>query len=352
MNLTRSGYPGIQQYGVSLWAGDTSARWDVLKGDIAKGISLCLSGVPFWTIDIGAFFVGGTACWRKWCGDPEAKPVWFWNGNYDEGVNDLAYCELYVRWLQLGTFLPLFRSHGTDTPREIWNFGNPGEPFYDAINQMILLRYSLMPYIYSMAMRVYLEDYTMMRGLLFDFSADEKACLADDQFLFGDSLLVCPITQPMYYGRSGEPLAKKERVCYLPKGCHWYDYWTGERYFGGQSVTVKARLDRIPLFVKAGSILLMQQPTMYAGQVPDALELKIYCGADGSSVYYHDDGETYAYENGEYEEIRFSWDDKMQELTIREVKKFRKEPIRMIIRMEYFETMIQYDGGEKVISLS
>ena len=352
MNLTRSGYPGIQQYGVSLWAGDTAARWDVLKGDIAKGISLCLSGIPFWTIDIGAFFVGGTACWRRWSGDSEAKPVWFWKGDYDEGVNDPAYCELYVRWLQLGAFLPLFRSHGTDTPREIWNFGNPGEPFYEAIDRMILLRYSLLPYIYSMAMRVFLEDYTMMRGLLFDFPADEKAYSIDDQFMFGDSLLVCPITQPMFYGKSGEPLAKKAHVCYLPKGFHWYDYWTGEHYAGGQSVAVQARLDQIPLFVKAGSILLMQNPTMYAGQEPDALELKIFRGADGSSVYYQDDGETYAYENGEFEEIRFFWDDAKEELTIREERKYRENPVRILIRMDQYETIIRYDGGEKRISFA
>lgn len=351
MNLTRSGYPGIQQYGVALWAGDTSARWDVLKGDIAKGLSLCLSGIPFWTVDIGAFFVGGTACWRKWCGDPDAKPVWFWAGDYDKGVDDPAYRELYVRWLQLGAFLPLFRSHGTDTPREIWNFGREGEPFYDAIHQMIRLRYALMPYIYSMAMRVALEDYTMMRALVFDFPADEKAQLIDDAFLFGDSLLVCPVTKPMFYGKSGALPEKCERVCYLPKGCAWIDYWSGERYTGGQSVKIKAKLSEIPLFVRAGSILLMQQPTMYAGQEADALELKIYRGADCSCVYYQDDGTTYAYERGELEEIRFYWDDAREELTIREIRKYRTQPVRMIIRMEQYETIIRYDGGEKRLSL-
>ena len=351
MNLTRSGYSGSQRYGVALWAGDTSARWDVLRGDIAKGLSLCLSGIPFWTVDIGAFFAGGTACWRKWCGDPDAKPVWFWAGDYDAGVDDPAYRELYVRWLQFGAFLPLFRSHGTDTPREIWNFGSDGEPFYDAIQQMIRLRCALMPYIYSMAMRVALEDYTMMRALVFDFPADEKARVIDDEFLFGDSLLVCPVTKPMFYGKKGEPLEKSERNCYLPKGCGWVDYWTGVRYHGGQSVKVKTKLNEIPLFVRVGSILLMQQPTMYAEQETDALELKIYRGADCSCVYYQDDGTTYAYERGDLEEIRFYWDDAREELTIREIRNFRTQPVRMIIRMEQYETIIRYDGGEKRLSL-
>lgn len=350
MNLTRSGYSGIQQYGVALWAGDTSARWDVLKGDIAKGISLCLSGIPYWTIDIGAFFVGGAACWRKWCGDPNAKPVWFWAGDYDDGVQNLAYCELYVRWLQLGAFLPLFRSHGTDTPREIWNFGSHGEPFYDAIEKAICLRYSLMPYIYSMAMRVALEDYTMMRALLFDFPYDEKAHTVDDQFLFGDSLLVCPVTKPMQDDASGAVTGSKERKCYLPKGSKWYYYWNGAPYEGGQYINITVKLDEIPLFVRAGSILLTQQPTMYAQQDTAVLELHIYSGANGKCVYYQDDGTTYAYEDGIYEEIRFFWNDETQQLKILEKKKHRSKPVRMIIHANHSETIISYDGGEKYIS--
>jgi alpha-D-xyloside xylohydrolase len=322
----------------------------VLKGDIAKGISLCMSGIPFWTIDIGAFFVGGTACWRKWCGDPDAKPVWFWNGDYDGGADDPAYRELYVRWLQFGAFLPLFRSHGTDTPREIWNFGKAGEPFYDAIEKFIRLRYSLMPYIYSMAMRVALEDYTMMRGLLFDFPNDAKALDIDDQFMFGDSLLVCPVTRPMYYDQSGAIETKKERVCYLPKGSRWYSFWTGASYEGGQSVSVEAKLDTIPVFVKAGSILLMQQPADSAEQEADALEVHLFGGADGECVYYNDDGGTYAYLDGEYEEIRFSWVEESRQLFIREKRKRRSRAIQMVIHMDHTKTKIRYDGGEKRIS--
>lgn len=350
MNLTRSGYLGSQQYGAALWAGDTSARWDVLRGDIAKGISLCMSGIPFWTIDIGAFFTGGTACWRRWCGDAEAKPVWFWAGEYDAGAADPAYRELYVRWLQLGAFLPLFRSHGTDTPREIWHFGSLGEPFYDAIEHAIRLRYALMPYIYSMAMRVALEDYTMMRGLMFDFLQDEKALTIDDQFMFGDALLVCPVTQPMYDGKSCAHVGKKERVCYLPQGAKWYSFWTGAVYQGGQSVTLEARIDQIPLFVKAGSILFMQQPTQHAEQKADALEVRIYSGADCQATYYDDDGSSYAYLDGEYEEILFRWDDEARALYIHEQRKQRTQPITMILSFDHTETTIRYDGGEKRIA--
>jgi alpha-D-xyloside xylohydrolase len=156
----------------------------------------------------------------------------------------------------------------------------------------------------------------------------------------------------MYYDKSGAIAGKKERPCYLPKGCNWYDFWSGVLHEGEQTVYAGAKLDEIPLFVKAGSILLIQQPTTYAQQKADALELRIYRGADGDCVYYQDDGTTYAYEQGLYEEVRFHWDDLQQELTIREVKKHRSEPIRMIIRVQDFETIIRYDGGEKRISFN
>ncbi len=350
-NLTRSGYPGIQRYGVSLWAGDASARWGELRREIAKGINLCMCGVPFWTIDIGAFFVGGTACWRKWCGDNEAKPVWFWNGDYDAGVESPAYRELYTRWLQFGAFLPLFRSHGTDTPREIWHFGKPGDLFYDAIEKYIKLRYTLMPYIYSMAMRVALENYTMMRGLLFDFGHDNTAVGVDDEFMFGESLLICPVTQPMYYDLSGPLEGTKTRTCYLPKGCGWVSYWTKVAYEGGQTVIVPADIGTMPIFVRKGSILLTQGQTAYAEETAGALEVEIYPGADGSAVYYNDDGRSYAYQSGQYEEIRFFWDDEARQLLIREIQPCVSYPVKMVLHFANTETIIQYRGGEKRISL-
>lgn len=350
LNLTRSGYPGIQKYGTALWAGDTSARWDELKKEIAKGLNLCMSGMPYWTVDIGAFFAGGTACWRKWCGDENAKPVWFWNGNYDEGAKNPAYRELYTRWLQLGAFLPLFRSHGTDTRREIWSFGKPGEMFYDSIEKFIKLRYRLMPYIYSMAMRVALDDYTMMRSLMFDFPDDRKAKEINDEFMFGDALLICPVTEPMYFDIEDSVEKDKMKACYLPEGADWYDFWTSEFYHGGQMVTVNADIDTMPIFVKKGSILVMQRQTFYAAQDSGMLDVWIYEGADANTFYYTDDGISYDYKNGKYDCLRFEWTDAIKKLVIRERSRFRAEPVTMKIHCGGVSKIVSYIGGDTTVS--
>jgi len=264
LNLTRSGYAGIQKYGAVLWAGDTSATWQELEREIAKGLSVSLSGLPYWTVDIGAFFTGGVENWRKWKGDPEAEPVWFWAGEYDDGVNDPGYQELYTRWLQFGAFLPVFRSHGTDTPREIWNFSGM---FYESIEKFIRLRYTLMPYIIRMSERVSEEHYTIMRSLMFDFSGDKKVKDIAGEYMFGDDILVCPVTAPMYYDRGGSPIdSPKTMECYLPLGQNWYDYWTNEYYTGGQMVTVNASIDVMPLFIRAGSSIPTQHGMQYAQQ--------------------------------------------------------------------------------------
>lgn len=349
LNLTRSGYPGIQKYAAALWAGDTCAKWSELKKEIAKGLSVCLSGIPFWTVDVGAFFVGGTACWRKWCKDEQARPVWFWDGDYDDGANSPAYRELYTRWLQFGAFLPLFRSHGTDTRREIWNFGKPGEMFYDSIEKFINLRYRLMPYIYSMAMRVALDDYTMMRSLLFDFSSDEKVKEIDDQFMFGDALMVCPVMQPMYFNREGAIDEEKTKVCYLPEGAGWFDFWTHTFYKGGQTVTVNAGIDTIPIFVKAGSILLMQKPTCYAMEDAGELEVWIYEGADTAANYYNDDGVTYDYKDGQYDCLQFEWKNDEIKLTINERSKIRPASLKLQIHCGKTVKTIEYNGGDTAV---
>lgn len=345
-NLTRSGYAGIQKYGVALWAGDACAKWDELKKEIAKGLNMCMSGIPYWTVDIGAFFVGGTECWRKWCGDKDAKPVWFWNGDYDEGVQSLAYRELYTRWLQFGAFLPLFRSHGTDTPREIWNFGKPGEMFYDAIERFIKLRYRLMPYIYSMAGQVSLNGYTMMRSLLFDFSHDIKAKDIDDQFMFGDALLICPVIHPMYYDRNDIIDEEEKRSCYLPKGAGWYDFWTGEYYSGGQTVSAEAGIDKIPVFVKSGSILIMQKDTHYALEETGILEVWVYKGADAKCSYYNDDGITYGYKKGKYDLLEFEWDDAIGRLTLHGGNRLRAIPVKLEIHCGNALEIVRYDGSD------
>ena len=264
LNLIRSGYAGIQKYGAVLWAGDTSATWQELKREIAKGLSVSISGLPYWTVDIGAFFTGGTENWRKWKGDPQAEPVWFWAGEYDDGINDLGYQELYTRWLQFGAFLPVFRSHGTDTPREIWNFRGM---FYASIEKFIKLRYTLMPYIKRMSERVSEEHYTIMRSLMFDFADDVHVKEISSEYMFGDDILVCPVLTPMYYEKGSRPIdSDKKMECYLPRGANWYDYWTDEFFTGGQTVTVNASIDVMPLFIRAGSVLPTQQGMQYAQQ--------------------------------------------------------------------------------------
>ena len=196
MNLTRSGYLGSQKYGTVLWSGDIAATWEVLKHQIQEGLQMAASGIPYWNLDIGAFFVGNQEAWKKWSGAKEGTHPWFWHGDFEEGVKDLGYRELYVRWLQYGTFLPVMRSHGTDTPREPWQFGGEGDMYYDTIVRYIRLRYRLAPYFYSLAYRVWKEDAMTMRSLLFDYREDGQAAGAEDEYLFGD-FLVCPVTFPM-----------------------------------------------------------------------------------------------------------------------------------------------------------
>ncbi|WP_270438186.1 TIM-barrel domain-containing protein [Blautia massiliensis (ex Durand et al. 2017)] len=319
LNLTRSGYASGQKYSAMLWSGDTCASWDNLKTQIVEGLNMGLSGYPYWTLDIGAFFTVADKWQNRGCGcntDPE--PKWFWQGKYNEGVKDKGYCELYTRWLEMGTFLPMFRSHGTDTPREIWNFGEKGTMFYDAIEKFIKLRYHLMPYIYSLAGAVHFNDYTIMRSLLFDFPEDKEARKVENEFMFGPSLLICAVTEPMYYGpESTELHREKTWKCYLPSGTKWYDYWTNKEYEGGQYVTVDAPIDRMPIFVKAGSILPVAEGLVYASQKPEeSVKLMVYPGEDCKFTIYEDEGNNYNFENGAYATTELTWDDKTGTLTV------------------------------------
>lgn len=319
LNLTRSGYASSQKYGTVLWSGDIYASWETLRKQIREGLNMCMSGMPYWTLDVGGFFVVHENWQHRGCFcNDDPTPKWFWRGDYENGVDDLGYRELYVRWLEYGVFLPMFRSHGTDTPREIWNFGKKGEPFYDALEKTIKLRYRLMPYVYSAAARVWAEDYTMLRSLLFDFAEDPRAAELGDEFLFGDSLLICPVTKPMYYDRNSRVLdAEQTWDCYLPAGADWVDLYSGVRYEGGREVTVDAPLDRIPVFVKAGSILPMEQGMTYADErVETPFEIHIYPGTDAVFHLYEDEGDGYAYEDGAYNRIPMEWKDAESVLTI------------------------------------
>ena len=315
-NLSRSTYASGQRYGVIAWSGDLSAKWSVLKNQIVEGIKFSMSGAPYWTLDIGGFFAVKDQYGNRGCEQAgNDTPLWFWNGDYNEGVNDLGYRELYVRWLQYAAFLPVFRAHGTDTPREPWRFGKPGEPFYDAILAFMRLRYQLLPYIYSTAASVYLRHDTMLRSLMFDFAGDPNVWDISDTYLFGKALLVCPVTEPMYYGPQSTPLnnTSKTRAVYLPQPALWYDFWTNRSYPGGTTVTCEAPLQRMPLFVRAGAILPLSQPLEYADERQgEVAELLVYDGMDGAFSLYQDEGDGYAYETGNYAllDLRYAYAEK------------------------------------------
>ncbi|MFW6256961.1 MAG: glycoside hydrolase family 31 protein [Bacillota bacterium] len=358
VNLTRSSYAGQQRYGAITWSGDVTADWETFKKQIPAGLNFCAAGVPYWTTDIGGFFV-------------KDKEQWFWSGNFEKGPKDDGYKELYVRWFQFGAFTPFFRSHGTDFPREIWRFGEPGSIFYDTLLKFDKLRYRLIPYIYSLAAMVSFEDYTMMRALAFDFRHDKKTYDIDDQYLFGPALLVNPVTEALYYRADSREIKGKEKVrnVYLPQGNDWYDFWTGERYEGGQRIKAQATLDRIPLFVQAGSIIPLGPEIQYTGQKPESpLELRIYPGKDGEFNLYFDEGDNYNYEKGNYEFIKIRWNDQSRKLTcskregsypgMPEERQFKivlcSEGKGTGLKMEkkVIKEKIIYDGQQKSIKLS
>jgi alpha-D-xyloside xylohydrolase len=307
VNLTRSAYAGQQRYGTITWSGDVSATWDILRRQIADGLNFCVTGLPYWTTDIGAFFVKNN------------PKLWFWSGDFDLGLEDMGYRELYVRWFQYAVFLPMLRAHGTDIPRELWRFGEPGDVFYDTLVKFLQLRYRFMPYIYSLAGMVTHEDYTMLRALPFDFRCDPNTYEICDQFMFGPALLVNPITQPMYYAEKSSQLhdVNKSRSVYLPTGVDWYDFWTRKYYTGGQTIIADASLDTIPLYVRAGSIVPFGPDIQHTGEGVDTpIELHIYPEHDGHFTLYEDEGDNYNYEQGLFARIPIDWDDHSQELTI------------------------------------
>lgn len=305
--LTRSAYPGQQRYGGIPWSGDTTAKWTTLKAEIAKGLSFTVTGYPKWTDDCGAFFVSPN------------KRFYFRKGDFPGGCHNKGYAELYTRWFQFATFLPMMRSHGTHTPREPWFYKEAGQRFYNTLLAFDNLRHRLFPYNYSNAAAETFENYTSMRMLAFDFRTDAKALNVKDEFMFGPAFLVAPVTSPMYYGSDGKPLpgdAPKTRSVYLPAGAEWYDFWSGRKYEGGRTVEIDAPLEKPPLFVRAGSIVPMGPFEQYVGEKSDApWEIRVYPGRDASFKVYEDAGEGHGYLKGERAVFTISWDDGKRVLT-------------------------------------
>lgn len=327
--LTRSAFAGQQRYGANTWTGDISASWDTFKRQIPAGLNFSLCGIPHWNTDIGGFFLG----------------------NYPQKTLDPDYRELHVRWMQFGTFCPMMRSHGADAAREIWQFGKKGEPYYDAIEKYINLRYSLLPYIYSTSWQVTRHQASFLRALSMDFPADRRVWDMGSEYMFGASFLVCPVTDPMYTRMEGENRVPdfsqvKNAEVYLPEGAAWYDFWTNERLEGGQTVEKAAPLDILPLYVKAGSIVPRGPQVQYATEKPwDNLEVWVYPGADGSFSLYEDEFDNYNYEQGAYTEIPMRWDDSSRTLTI----DARQGSYKGMLETRRF-TVRTADGMEKTVT--
>ena len=320
--MTRSAFAGQQHYGSNMWSGDVASSWEMLRNQIPCGLSFTLTGNPNFNTDIGGFFCGSYN--TKGAGSAPKNP---------------QFQELYVRWMQYGLFCPVFRSHGADAPREIWQFGQKGEPVYDAIEKQIRLRYRLLPYLYSTAWQVTSNNQSYLRPLFSDFAADKKVWDLTDEFMFGSSILAAPIVEAQYTQEkiiredamtgwerkevSGESAAQadwgetKTATKYLPKGANWYDFWTGKLYKGGQNVVLTTTLDKVPMFVRAGSILPLGPEMQYIGEKSwDNLEIRIYPGADGEFSLYEDEGDGYNYEQGYYSNIIFTWTDRTRTLHI------------------------------------
>jgi alpha-D-xyloside xylohydrolase len=278
--LTRSAFLGQQRNAAATWSGDVYSNFWALKHQVPAGLNFSISGIPYWTTDIGGY------------GYP--------NGD----TSDPKYQEVFMRWFEYAAFCPIFRIHGhrQNDQNEIWAYG-PATP---ALVKFDKLRYRMLPYIYSLAWQVTSNDYTIMRPLAMDWRTDRKVWDIGDEFMFGPALLVNPVTDAGATSRS----------VYLPTAAAWYDFWSGERVAGNQTIQAAAAIDRIPLYVRAGAILPLGPEIEYAGDKPDApIELRVYRGADGSFTLYDDQGDSYAYEHDAYATLPITWDDASGTLT-------------------------------------
>jgi alpha-D-xyloside xylohydrolase len=277
--LSRSAFAGSQRNGVTAWSGDINSDWLSFRRQVPAGLNFALSGIPYWTTDIGGFVFGSPT--------------------------DPAFRELFIRWFQYATFNPILRVHGTRNPdeNELWSYGPDAQTILVNFDR---LRYRMLPYIYSLAWKTTSAAYTPMRPLVMDFRNDSRAQNIGDEFMYGPAFLVSPVTDP----------AVTTRQLYLPES-KWYDFWTGIAAEGGRTINAIAPLDRLPVYVRAGSILPLGPDQEWSTQKgADPIELRIYRGADGDFTLYEDENDTYNYEKGAYSTIPLHWDDKEHALTI------------------------------------
>ena len=308
MILTRCGFPGIQRYGSAMWSGDVGNDWETFRRQLTAGLGMQAAGIPWWTYDAGGFFRPGNQ------------------------YTDQAYIERMLRWIETSVFLPLMRVHGYMSNTEPWNYGVEAQA---VIADCLKERYRLLPYIYSLAAAISFDGSTLMRPLVFDFANDVTALDQKYEYMFGPALLISPVTEPDV----------KTWKTYLPKTQGgWYDYYTGQYYEGGQAVTTTVTKARIPVFVRAGSIILLKDD-----------EVLLYPGADGTFTLYEDDGTTRAYEQGQYSRVTFHWDDARRRLTInKRIGKYQEMPVRRTFRIKVAggnQRTINYQGKKATIDI-
>jgi alpha-D-xyloside xylohydrolase len=336
--LTRSAYAGSQHYGAAVWSGDIAARWSDMKNQITAGINFSLSGIPFWTMDIGGFAVEHRY-------------------EHAQGEDLEEWREQMTRWYQFGAFCPLFRVHGQFPFREIYNVAPEDHPAYQSMLYYDKLRYRLMPYLYTLNGMTYHNDYTIMRGLVMDFAEDSVAGQISDQYMLGPSLLI----NPVYTFKA------RSREVYLPSGQGWYEFYSGAYVNGGQKITADAPYGRMPMYVKEGSIIPFGPELQYTAEKPaDPVSLFVYGGRDASFSLYEDENGNYNYEKGVFANIPFRYDESAKTLTIgkREgsfpgMLKSRTFRIMLITKGKPagldFESAraltVQYNGNKKIIKL-
>lgn len=302
--LIRSSYPGSQQWGTTTWSSDVEPTWDYLKRQIPTGLNFCASGMTYWCSDIGGW---GKIEWIKNRPKP-LKTLLIKSDIVPPNTKSAPdYPELYVRWFQFGAFCPILRAHGSREDNEVWSYGPDVEKI---LVKYLHLRYRLLPYIYAQAFQANQTGAPFMRALFVDYPNDKNVADITDEYMFGPSLLVAPVVE------QGQDI----RNVYLPAGYEWYDFWTNKKHTGGQTIKVASPIDRIPIFVKAGSVLPLGPIVNYVGEKPEDLEVRVYKGASGSYEIYQDENDNYNYEKGLFITFTISWDNKTNVLSFNQQK--------------------------------
>lgn len=331
--LTRSGFSGLQRYSTATWSGDIGTRWEDMKAQISAGLNFAMSGIPYWTMDIGGFCVE-----KRY---EQAK----------EGSEDLnEWRELNTRWFQFGAFCPLFRSHGQYPYREIYNIAPENHPAYKSMVYYDKLRYRLMPYIYSLAGMTHFNDYTIMRAMVMDFGSDSKTHNISDQYMFGPQMMVCPVYS----------YKTTTRDVYFPENSNWYDFESKQYIAGGKTLNVKAPYERIPLFVKEGAILPLGKDIQHTKESQADITLQVYTGANGEFTLYEDEGVNYNYEKGACSTIVLTYNEKEKKLTIADLKgQYAGMPKQRAFRIEWItkdgkkhpESTVNYTGKSVSVNM-